>query len=66
KRISDKRTKNQAKNDKTEHRMEERDKVKAKKLTKSKSKSSPTKVKVKDGAETEEKLNGHGQPIKLL
>ncbi|GJZ51356.1 reverse transcriptase domain-containing protein [Tanacetum coccineum] len=54
KRISDKRTKNQAKTDKTEHRMEERekDKVKSKpevkKSTKSKSKSTPTKVKVKE------------------
>ncbi|GJX34637.1 hypothetical protein Tco_0246194, partial [Tanacetum coccineum] len=30
KRISDKRTKNEAKNDKTEHRMEEREKPKSK------------------------------------
>ncbi|GKF19825.1 hypothetical protein Tco_0068463, partial [Tanacetum coccineum] len=40
KRISDKRTKNQAKNDKTEHGMEERDKVKVQKV-KAKSKSTP-------------------------
>ncbi|GJY75727.1 reverse transcriptase domain-containing protein [Tanacetum coccineum] len=40
--ISDKRTKNQAKTDKTEHGMEERDKVKVQKVkAKSKSKSTP-------------------------
>ncbi|GKE22391.1 hypothetical protein Tco_1433903 [Tanacetum coccineum] len=48
KRISDKRTKNQAKTDKTEHGMEEQ----------SKPKSTPTKSKVKVKAETEEMLNG--------
>ncbi|GKC93567.1 hypothetical protein Tco_1159009, partial [Tanacetum coccineum] len=61
KRISDKRTKNEAKNDKTKHGMEKREKSKSKSTkmsTKSKSKSTPTKVKVKDRAETEEKLNG--------
>ncbi|GJT07115.1 reverse transcriptase domain-containing protein [Tanacetum coccineum] len=53
--------KNEAKNDKTEHGMEKREKSKSKsikKSTKSKSKSTPTKVKVKDGAENEEMLNG--------
>ncbi|GJR57160.1 hypothetical protein Tco_1499322 [Tanacetum coccineum] len=67
KRISEKRTKNQAKNDKTEHGMEkrEKDKVKSKPKSKSKSteKSSPTKVKVKDGTETEENLMGQPVPI---
>ncbi|GKA48186.1 hypothetical protein Tco_0741144, partial [Tanacetum coccineum] len=38
KRISDKRTKNEAKNDKTEHRMEKRGQAKVKKSTKSKPK----------------------------
>ncbi|GJS60255.1 reverse transcriptase domain-containing protein [Tanacetum coccineum] len=51
--ISEKRMKNQAKNDKIKHGMEEREKDKIKR-----SKSTPTKVKVKDGAETEENLNG--------
>nr|GEU38682.1 hypothetical protein [Tanacetum cinerariifolium] len=46
-----KKDKNEAKTDKTEHGMEKREKSKS---TKSKS----TKVKVKDGAETEEMLNG--------
>ncbi|GJX00134.1 hypothetical protein Tco_0184047 [Tanacetum coccineum] len=56
-RISRIRTKNEAKNDKTEHEMEKREKSKSKskstkKSTKSKSKSTPTKVKVTDEAET--------------
>ncbi|GKC66731.1 hypothetical protein Tco_1099329, partial [Tanacetum coccineum] len=55
KRISDKRTKNEAKNDKTEHGMEKREKSKS---TKSKSKSTPTKSTVKAEAKTEETLNG--------
>ncbi|GKE03544.1 hypothetical protein Tco_1395562 [Tanacetum coccineum] len=66
KRISDKRTKNQVKTDKTGHGMEKSGKakvkskpkstkVKAKKSTKSKTKST---VKVKAEAVTEEMLNG--------
>ncbi|GJX72975.1 hypothetical protein Tco_0311570 [Tanacetum coccineum] len=47
KRISDKRTKNQAKNDKTEHGIEKRGQAKVKKSTKSK--SIPDKVKVSAG-----------------
>ncbi|GKE64190.1 hypothetical protein Tco_1518351 [Tanacetum coccineum] len=46
KQISDKRTKNEAKNDKTKHGMEKREQAKVKKSTKSKSKSIPDKVKV--------------------
>ncbi|GJT88628.1 hypothetical protein Tco_1070345 [Tanacetum coccineum] len=59
KRISEKRTKNQAKNDKTEHGMEKREKDKVKSKPKSKkSKSTPQKSTVKAEAETEEMLNG--------
>ncbi|GJV91405.1 hypothetical protein Tco_1539218 [Tanacetum coccineum] len=54
KRISKKRTKNQAKNDKTEHGMEELDKDKVK----VKVKVNPTKSKVNAEAVTEETLNG--------
>ncbi|GKD87697.1 hypothetical protein Tco_1358851, partial [Tanacetum coccineum] len=52
KRISDKKTKNEAKNDKTEHGMEEREK------SKSTAKSQPRIVKVKALADIEEILNG--------
>ncbi|GJW58088.1 hypothetical protein Tco_0104819 [Tanacetum coccineum] len=49
--IRDKRTKNKAKNDITEHGMEELEKVKVKSQSqKSKSKTTPTKSKVKAGA----------------
>ncbi|GJT93012.1 reverse transcriptase domain-containing protein [Tanacetum coccineum] len=59
KRISDKRTKNEAKTDKTEHGMEEREKVKFKKSrSKLPKKSTPTKSKVKAEADIEEMLNG--------
>ncbi|GJX38401.1 retrovirus-related pol polyprotein from transposon TNT 1-94 [Tanacetum coccineum] len=61
KRISKKRTKNEAKNDKTEHGMEEREKTKSKskaKTKKTKSKSTPTKSTVKVKAEIKEMLNG--------
>ncbi|GKE33396.1 reverse transcriptase domain-containing protein [Tanacetum coccineum] len=54
KRISDKRTKNQVKNDKTEHRMEKRGKDKVK--------SNP-KSTVKTGADTKEYLMGPPEPI---
>ncbi|GJR57044.1 hypothetical protein Tco_1499206 [Tanacetum coccineum] len=55
KRISEKRTKNQAKTDKTEHGMEEREKTKSKSKPKTKkSKSTPTKSTVKVEAEIEE------------
>ncbi|GJW44621.1 reverse transcriptase domain-containing protein [Tanacetum coccineum] len=53
KRISEKRTKNQAKTDKTEHGMEKREKDKVKKSTKSKSKSTPTKSKLRRWLEKE-------------
>ncbi|GJR47450.1 hypothetical protein Tco_1315553, partial [Tanacetum coccineum] len=56
KRISDKRMKNEAKNDKTKHGMEKREKSKSTKSTKSK--STPTKSTVKAEAKTEETLNG--------
>nr|GEU83864.1 hypothetical protein [Tanacetum cinerariifolium] len=46
-----KKDKNEAKTDKTRHEMEKRKKSKS-------TKSKPTKVKVKDGAETKEMLNG--------
>ncbi|GKC10531.1 hypothetical protein Tco_1007313 [Tanacetum coccineum] len=55
KRISDKRAKNQAKNDKTEHGMEKHEKNKVK--SKPKTKKS-TKVKVKTNAVIKEDLNG--------
>ncbi|GJU28865.1 reverse transcriptase domain-containing protein [Tanacetum coccineum] len=66
KRISDKRTKNQAKNDKTEHGMEKREEAKVKSKPKSKkakvNKSQPNgqlrKVKVNTEALNEEMLNG--------
>ncbi|GKD81952.1 hypothetical protein Tco_1348791, partial [Tanacetum coccineum] len=57
KRISDKRTKNKAKNDKTEHEMEKRGQAKVK------SKSTPTKSMVKTRADTEEYLMGPPEPI---
>ncbi|GJT34987.1 hypothetical protein Tco_0925406 [Tanacetum coccineum] len=71
KRISDKRTKNQAKMDKTEHGMEKRGEAKVKSNPKSKkakvNKSQPNgqlrKVKVKTGADTEEYLLGLPNPI---
>ncbi|GKA89878.1 hypothetical protein Tco_0811690 [Tanacetum coccineum] len=63
KRISDKRTKNEVKNDKTEHGMEKREKDKEKVKAKSKSRSTPTKSKVKTEAVTEEILNGPPLPI---
>ncbi|GJR18841.1 putative ribonuclease H-like domain-containing protein [Tanacetum coccineum] len=56
KRISYKRTKNQAKNDKIEHGMEKHGKAKVK--PKSKSKSTRKKSTVKTGADTEEYLMG--------
>ncbi|GKF32346.1 hypothetical protein Tco_0102144, partial [Tanacetum coccineum] len=57
--ISETRTKNQAKNDKTEHGMEKREKDKVKSKPKSKkSKSTPQKSTVKAEAKTEEMLNG--------
>ncbi|GKC06964.1 hypothetical protein Tco_0998574 [Tanacetum coccineum] len=66
KRISDKRTKNQAKTDKTEHGMEKREK--------SKSKSTPTKVKGQSQSRNRRNVkwahpyssNGPGQPIEVL
>ncbi|GKF07768.1 hypothetical protein Tco_0041992, partial [Tanacetum coccineum] len=61
KRISEKRTKNQAKTDKIEHEMErrEKDKVKSKpKSTEVKVKVNPEKSTVKSEALTEEILNG--------
>ncbi|GKE28173.1 ribonuclease H-like domain-containing protein [Tanacetum coccineum] len=59
KRISDKRTKNEAKTDKTEHGMEEREKAKVKNSrSKSTKNSTPTKSKVKAEADIEEMLNG--------
>ncbi|GJV30791.1 hypothetical protein Tco_1391191 [Tanacetum coccineum] len=66
KRISDKRTKNQAKTDKTEHEIEKhgKDKVKSKSKTKkSKSKSTPEKSMVKPKVDTEEYLMGPPVPI---
>ncbi|GJS52779.1 reverse transcriptase domain-containing protein [Tanacetum coccineum] len=51
--------KNQVKTDKSEHEMEKREKSKStKRSTKVKVKVNPDKVKVKDGAKTEEILNG--------
>ncbi|GKA80174.1 hypothetical protein Tco_0786770 [Tanacetum coccineum] len=61
--ISDKRTKNKVKNDKTEHGIEKREKYKEKVKAKSKSRSTPTKLKVKTEAVTEETLNGPPLPI---
>ncbi|GKC20671.1 hypothetical protein Tco_1022821, partial [Tanacetum coccineum] len=53
KRISDKRTKNEAKNDKTEHGMEEREKDKVKSKPKSQTvKVNSAKSTVKTGADT--------------
>ncbi|GKA44054.1 putative reverse transcriptase domain-containing protein [Tanacetum coccineum] len=52
KRISDKRIKNEAKNDKTEHGMEKREKDKEKVKAKSKSRSTPTKSKAPFGGVT--------------
>ncbi|GJY75421.1 hypothetical protein Tco_0480537 [Tanacetum coccineum] len=64
KRISEKRTKNQAKTDKTKHGMEKRGKAKVKsKPSQQKSKSTPTKSTVKTGADTEEYLMGLPEPI---
>ncbi|GJS32355.1 reverse transcriptase domain-containing protein [Tanacetum coccineum] len=63
KRISDKRTKNKVKNDKTEHGLEKREKDKEKVKAKSNSRSTPTKSKVKTEAVTEEILNGPPLPI---
>ncbi|GJW91428.1 hypothetical protein Tco_0168981 [Tanacetum coccineum] len=71
KRISEKRTKNQAKTDKTEHGMEKRgkDKVKSKpkstkvKVKKVKVKVNPEKSKVKSEAVIEEYLMGPPEPI---
>ncbi|GKB74362.1 hypothetical protein Tco_0935774 [Tanacetum coccineum] len=66
KRISDKRTKNQVKNDKTEHGMEKRgkDKVKSKPKTKKvKVKSQPAKVNSQNRADIEEYLMGPPEPI---
>ncbi|GKA89423.1 hypothetical protein Tco_0811235 [Tanacetum coccineum] len=62
KRISEKRTKNQAKTDKIGHEMEKRGQAKVKKSTKSNSKSTLTKSKVKVKAKTEEMLNGSTRP----
>ncbi|GKD57485.1 hypothetical protein Tco_1290872, partial [Tanacetum coccineum] len=65
KRIFDKRTKNEAKNDKTKHKMEKSEKawksqsqIEAKKSTQVKVKSTPEKSTVKTGADTEEYLMG--------
>ncbi|GJT24698.1 hypothetical protein Tco_0894635 [Tanacetum coccineum] len=61
KQISEKRTKNQAKTDKTEHGMEEREKTKSKskpETKKSKSKFNPEKSTVKIKAVIEEMING--------
>ncbi|GKB11862.1 hypothetical protein Tco_0845785, partial [Tanacetum coccineum] len=64
KRISDKRTKNQAKTDKIEHGMEKREKTKSNRSqSQSKSKSTPTKSTVKTDAENEEYLMGPPEPI---
>ncbi|GKD74660.1 hypothetical protein Tco_1332942 [Tanacetum coccineum] len=66
KRISDKRTKNQVKNDKTEHGMEKhgKDKVKSKLKTKKvKVKSQPAKVNSQNRADIEEYLMGSPEPI---
>ncbi|GKD40888.1 serine/threonine-protein phosphatase BSL3 [Tanacetum coccineum] len=64
KRISGKRTKNQAKNDKTEHGMEKRGKDKVKSKPKStKVKVNPEKSTVKTGADTEEYLMSPPEPI---
>ncbi|GJY81169.1 hypothetical protein Tco_0493920 [Tanacetum coccineum] len=60
KRILDKRTKNKAKNDNTEHRMEKREKVKVNKVQ---VKVNPEKSKVNAEAITEEILNGPPLPI---
>ncbi|GJR77108.1 hypothetical protein Tco_0089473 [Tanacetum coccineum] len=61
KRISEKRTKNQAKTDKTEHGMEERGKAKVK--SKPMSKVNREKSTVKTRADTEEYLMGPPEPI---
>ncbi|GKC11457.1 hypothetical protein Tco_1008239 [Tanacetum coccineum] len=64
KRISEKRTKNQAKTDKTEHGMEKRGKDKVKSKPKStKVKVNPEKSKVKSEDVTEEYLIGSLEPI---
>ncbi|GKF17988.1 hypothetical protein Tco_0062906 [Tanacetum coccineum] len=66
KRISEKRTKNQAKPDKTEHGMEKREKTKSSRSPsqqKTKSKSNPEKSTVKTGAGIEEYLMGPPEPI---
>ncbi|GJZ76531.1 zinc finger, CCHC-type containing protein [Tanacetum coccineum] len=66
KRISDKRTKNQVKNNKTEHGMEKRgkDKVKSKPMTKKvKVKIQPAKVNSQNRADIEEYLMGPPEPI---
>ncbi|GKB37721.1 RNA-directed DNA polymerase, eukaryota, reverse transcriptase zinc-binding domain protein, partial [Tanacetum coccineum] len=60
KRISHKRTKNQAKNDKTEHEMEKHEKPKS---TKVKVKVKPEKSTVKTGADIEEYLMSPPEPI---
>ncbi|GJZ12452.1 hypothetical protein Tco_0547682 [Tanacetum coccineum] len=63
KRISEKRTKNQAKTDKTEHGMEKRGKDKDKAKSKPKSKSTLKKSTVKPEADTKEYLMGPPEPI---
>ncbi|GJW91419.1 hypothetical protein Tco_0168972 [Tanacetum coccineum] len=66
KRISDKRTKNEAKNDKTGHGVEKRGKAKVKskpKSTKVKVKVNPENSMIKIGADTEEYLMGPPEPI---
>ncbi|GKC86916.1 hypothetical protein Tco_1147565, partial [Tanacetum coccineum] len=57
KRISDKRTKNEAKNDKTEHRMEEHEKDKVKSKPKSKSQSKVNLDKVKGQRRSQNRRN---------
>ncbi|GJW22865.1 putative reverse transcriptase domain-containing protein [Tanacetum coccineum] len=62
--ISDKRKKNQAKTDKTEHGMEKREKTKSNRShSQQKSKSTREKSKVKAEAVTEEYLMGPPEPI---
>ncbi|GKF19406.1 hypothetical protein Tco_0068044 [Tanacetum coccineum] len=64
KRISDKRTKNKAKNDKSKHGMEKRGKAKVKsKPISKKVKVKPEKSTVKTGADTKEHLMGPPEPI---
>ncbi|GKA77177.1 hypothetical protein Tco_0783638, partial [Tanacetum coccineum] len=66
KRISEKRTKNQAKTDKTKHGMEKHGKAKVKSKPMSKKvkvKSQPRKSTIKSEAENEEYLMGPPEPI---